>query len=305
MNFHHITDVWSPHWNGSDSTMRILKQYQKLWVSAKIISAGHSPLNVAFTACTDLDSSATEKAEKTLEILWLENLEKNIVALNCAPRNNKNTLKEAKEDNIFRITTKTDEANDIFLLYWFDVLRWVIEFYWKENLKIERVKSVKNIIPDTSKWSQFRSWEFLPIVHFLESKWALDENAEIEEMNFNSLEDIFQNKNEEIVVLPSDEYNNCRILASENLCEKVFKNSEIEIKNLFWWKIKVKKSLTEVVPWEISIWLSSNHFFNKKVKVLNIWTRWKSWTTETTDENILKLSKVMLLNVGKNFSISL
>lgn len=300
MNFFHITDVWSSYWNWTDSTMRILKQYQKLWVSANVVSAWHSPLHVAFTASTDLIFSAWRKTEKTLNLLWIKNLKKNVFALNCAPRNNKNILEDWKEDNIFKISLKDW---NVFVLYWFDVLRWIIEFYWKDNLKIERINSVNWIIEDTSKWSQFRSWEFLPIVHFLESQWALEKNSELEEIFFDDFEEIFKNKESEIVILPPDEYKNCRILVSEKLSEKILKNSLVEIENLFEWKIKVQNSLTKVVPWEISLWPSSNHFFNEKIKVLNLWTRWSEWQTKTTDEKIFKLSEKIEKNIGKNFKI--
>lgn len=299
----HITDVGSSNWNWVDSNLRIKKQYERLWILSETISAWQSPIHVAFCASTDLSQKATNNAYKLLEKIGHKKTSPLPVALNCAPRNDKNCLKDAKENYIYRVKVKTWE---IFLIYGIDVLRFIIEFYTKEDILVEKIISIHDIINDTSSWSQFRSWEYLPIVHFLEFKNLLDSFSIKEKVDVESIPSIYKNKHNHIIIAPPDEYNNWRLIVSREIFNELFLKENIKIPYIYDDNhIYIKKSLTEIIPGEISIWPSSNHLTNENLKVINIWTRWKPKTTTTTNENIIKISNKLSLNVWKSIEINL
>jgi hypothetical protein len=161
--FTHITDVWTTNWNWVDSTRRIEKQYNRLWVDSYVISAGNSPLHIAFVACSDLSQNAIDNTIKILKHLYINKPKTQAIALNCAPRNSSKSQDNGKENYIYRVKFENWET---FLMYGLDVLSWVLEFHWSIPAVVEKIISIKDLIPDTSEWSQFRSWEHLPIVHF-------------------------------------------------------------------------------------------------------------------------------------------
>lgn len=163
----HITDVGSSTGNGCDSTRRIQQQYNQLGLTAQITSAGHSPLHVAFTACTTLSSQASDNVNKLLQTLQKKVNNHQPVALNCAPRNNSKQHINGKEDYIYRIQFK---GQGVFLIYGPEVLQWVLEFHDKNEATVEKIIAINDLIPDTSSGSQFRSAEHLPIAHFLEQE---------------------------------------------------------------------------------------------------------------------------------------
>lgn len=289
MNYTHITDVWATQWSGTDSLMRIQKQYEYLNMPARIIPAGHSPLHVAFTACSELDVKAYSNAQKVMDIYKSQKWEIKSYALNSAPRNEKKAKENGQENHIIRVESKNGR---VFLIYGLDVASWVCEFEWRDNVVIQKIISLWDIIPDTSCGSQFRSAEHLPIVHFLESKWDILNHVVYENLELSDLNHMMKKtKDETFVIAPPDEFGNGRIILSKKLFEEILTHKKV---NLGWVVDKtfvVQKSLTLVEPWELSIWPSSNHFYNPEIVVANIWTRWKSGTTKTTDKDTVDLSK--------------
>ena len=299
----HITDVGSSEGNGVDSTTRIEKQYERLGMVSHVISAGHSPLNVAFAGCTDLSENAKKNTKKILKTLNIKEILPVPVALNSAPRNKKGSQDDGKEDYIYRVQLKNKE---VFLIYGPEVLRWVLEFHNENDIeKVEKIISINNLIPDTSKGSQFRSAEHLPIAHFLESKNILDNYSEREKLDISKIEKMFSDKKNVLVVAPPDEYGNGRLILDKKLLEKILKKKKIIIPEITNKEFAVKKSLTEIEPNELSVWVSSNHFPNENLKVLNIGTRWKENTTRTTNLEVVELIKQLALNVGKKYKISI
>lgn len=301
MNYNHITDVWATQWSGTDSLLRIQKQYETLNMPARIIPAGHSPLHVAFTACSELDSKAYNNAKQVLDIFSLKSWEIKAFALNSAPRNEKSAKENGQENHIIRVVSKHGR---VFLIYGLDVASWVCEFEWRENVSLQKIISLWDIIPDTSSGSQFRSAEHLPIVHFLESKWATLKHTKHEELNVGDVAPLIDLKEENtFVIAPPDEFGNGRIILSKKLFEKVLEQKTVK---LIWDIDKsfvVKKSLTLVEPGELSIWPSSNHFYNPDIIVANVGTRWKAGTTKTTDKDTVDLSKKLEKCVGQKGEI--
>lgn len=301
MNYTHITDVWATQWSGTDSLLRIQKQYEYLNMPARIVPAGHSPLHVAFTACSELDSKAYNNAQKVLDIYKVSKWEIKSYALNSAPRNEKSAKENWQENHIIRIVSKHGR---VFLIYGLDVASWVCEFEWKDNVTIQKIISLWDIIQDTSSGSQFRSAEHLPIVHFLESKWDILNHVEYENLEVNNLNEMMKKTKEEtFVIAPPDEFGNGRIIISKKLFEEILTHKKV---NLGWVIDKtfvVQKSLTLVEPGELSIWPSSNHFYNPDIIVANIGTRWKAGTTKTTDKDTVDLSKKLEKFVGQTCEV--
>gem|GEM_PF-3014205 len=116
----HITDVGSAFGAGIDSNIRIEKQYEKLGIVPKVIPAGHSPLHVAFAACTELSKKAENNVQKILKDLNIIIEEKSPIALNSAPRNSAKSQDDGQEDHIYKISFSNKE---VFLIYGFEVLR--------------------------------------------------------------------------------------------------------------------------------------------------------------------------------------
>ena len=299
--YKHITDVGSSSWNWVDSQIRIAKQYYRLWVNPIIISAGNSPLHIAFTACTDLSPKAIKNTIILLKKIKLITPLNLTIALNCAPRNSiKNNL-DWKENHIYRVIFKD---LGIFLIYWFELLLWVLELNNnKQDILVEKIISIKDIILDTSSWSQFRSWEYLPIAHFLESNWLLNSNSKRETLDIKQLPHIYDSLENKVIIAPPDEYWNGRLIICTITFNKIMKNKKILLKEVVKINLIIKKSLTEVVPDELSIWPSSNHFPNKNLKVLNIWTRRKPKTTNTSNKEVIKLAKKLDSIVWKTFKL--
>jgi hypothetical protein len=298
----HITDTGFPHGNGSDSTYRIQKQYQALGINSNIISAGNSPLHVAFTACAELSPHAKDCAKKTLQTLDKKYSAPVVpVALNCAPRNHKQSLKEAKEDYAFRVTRPGVFS---FIIYGFEVVKWVLTFQRTDDILVEKIMGIKGIIRNTSIGSQFRSSEYLPIIHFLEAHKQLDAYIIKEKV---SIKDIILplTSNEQAIILPPDEYKNGRILVQRELLKKIRQAPTIKINLANKLALAYRSSLTEVIPGDISLWPSSNYFINERLHVLNIGTRWKPKTTYTSDNNVMRMSETLALRVGENIQLDL
>jgi hypothetical protein len=300
--YKHITDVGSSSWNWVDSQIRIAKQYYRLWVNPIIISAGNSPLHIAFTACTDLSPNAIKNTVILLEQIKLVTPLNLTVALNCAPRNATKSSSDWKENHIYRVKF---ENSDTFLIYWFELLLWVLELNnFGKNTVVEKILSIKDIILDTSSWSQFRSWEHLPIAHFLETNWLLDSNSKREILNTKDLPSVYDFWGNEVIIAPPDEYWNGRLIVQLKLFDKIMQKKEVVLEWIIENPLVIKKSLTEVVPDELSLWPSSNHFPNETLKVLNIWTRWKPKTTNTSNEEVIQLAKKLSSLVWKSYKIN-
>ncbi len=298
----HITDVGAPSGKGVDSTRRIERQYQRLGIVPCIISAGQSPIDVAFVACTDISPQAKKNVEKLLKQLKIDKPKLQPVALNSAPRNSLKICNNAREDHIYRIKSS---AGETFLVYGLEVLRWVLEFYGRNGMTVEKILSIIDFIPDTSSGSQFRSGEYLPIVHFLEAKDLLDLFSVRKNVELNQIAEIFIHRKKSIIVVSPDEYDNGRLIVDKSLIENILLQQKIKIPGICNGTIAVKKSLTEVIPGELSVWLSSNYFPNKNLGVLNIGTRWKLNTTSTTDDQVIKLSEKLTNLVGKYYKVEL
>lgn len=282
-----ITDVGAPNNNGVDSVLRIEKQYNLLSIkNPRIISAGHSPLHIAFAASTELSNEARGRAAQVLTKLNLKNNSDILpVALNCAPRNSRQIFQNSQEDHIYRVKFTNDQT---FVLYGRELLRWLLLFQNDAEAQVEKIISIADIIPDTSSGSQFRSAEHLPIVHFLEAINELDKNSQREKVDIKKLNNIFPDK-EKIIIAPADEYHNGRLIADKKLFDKTLNQKTIKIPEITNKVLTVKNSLTDIVPGELSVWPSSNHFLNETLGVLNIGTRWKQKTTKTTDKNTITL----------------
>jgi hypothetical protein len=299
----HITDVGAPSGgSGVDSSLRIVKQYQRLGASVKVVSAGHSPLHVAFTACTDLSQPARERVGALLEKIGFDRPTLPPMALNCAPRNSVKTFNNGQEKSIFRVTRNGAAS---YLIYGPEVLRWVLVFNGQDGVKVEEIGAIPGFIEDTSTGSQFRSGEHLPIVHFLESQGLLAEYSQREEIKLDQIPAIFENHHNTIVIAPSDEFGNGRVILSTSLMEKIFTKKSILIPEVSDQKLDVQSSLTTVVPGKLSIWPSSNHFPNPDIGVVNLGTRWKPDTTTTTDNAVIKLIEKLFNQVGHQYQIDL
>lgn len=298
----HITDVGAPSGNGIDSTQRIESQYKALGFSADIVTAGHSPLAVAFTACTTLSAQARENTRRLLERLGQEPPPLPPVALNCAPRNSTQSNANGKEDYIYRV--RSDYTNvETLLLYGPEVLQWVLAFRGRVGVTVEKILAIPGIIPDTSTGSQFRSAEHLPIAHVLETMELLDKYSEREGVRLDDIQDLSP-KNNEVVCLPPDEFGNGRLLVLADRLAEILKRSSIGLDGLYD-DLAVRRSLTEVDPGELSMWPSSNHFPNPKLAVANIGTRWSPGQTRTTDTVVTKLSERLSKEVGTRYPVLL
>ena len=302
MNVYHVTDVGAPHWNGSDSTLRILKQYWNLWVDATVISAWKSPLHVAFTWCTVVHPDAQERAERVYKLIsphtdiprWAP------IALNCAPRNAQTQLNGAQENSIFRLRSEDSQS---FLIYGPEVLSWCIDFIGRNKVKIQKILSLHNgnwesIISDTSKWSQFRSAEHLPLVHILEATWKLDQYSRREEVDMPSILSPLSNFQWTWIVLPHDEFLNGRILMSKESFAGLSWNVTLSTGGIEM-SCQHVNSLTEIEPWKLAIWQSSNAFPNSELVAANIGTRWYPGETTLTDSNVIHSMNAFSQNVGQ------
>lgn len=286
----HITDVGAPAGNGVDSTLRIEGQYMAMGQMARVISAGFSPLHVVFAASAILSPQATEVAEAIRESLGGESASVLPMALNSAPRNASVSQPDGKEGVIYRLKFASGAT---YLVYGSQVVGWMLDFCGR-GATVEQVLSVGDLIPDTSKGSQFRSAEHLPVVHTLEAAGRLDAMATIEPLDIES----FATHLTGVVVAPSDEYGNGRLIMTKAVAEEILAAVEIKLPELTAESIIVRTSLTEVVPGELSVWPSSNHVPNHDVVVLNLGTRWQPGTTRTTDEAVLKLQPILEEKTG-------
>lgn len=296
----HITDVGASQGNGVDSSVRIIKQYQRLGVAARVISAGNSPFQVAFVGCTDLSVAAQQSVGVLLAKLKKPAYNLLPIALNSAPRNNKDSQADAKEDFIYRVQYKAQT----FVIYGPEVLRWVLQFCSRENVVVEKIISISDVIADTSKGSQFRSAQHLPIVHFLEAEGILNQNSVREQVVLSSIGPVFD-ADTDCLVAPPDEYGNGRLVVTKDVADKIFTKSSIKISGISNKALKICASLTQVVPGEISLWPSSNYFPNPSLVVLNIGTRWKVNSTSTTNSQVLKLAKKFAKEIGKKYRIKI
>lgn len=296
----HITDVGSAQFEGIDSAYRIRQQYQAANVqNPSIISAGHSPLHVAFTGTTCLAPKAIENANWLLNTFFnIEQKKRLPIALNSAPRNANVVHENGKEDNIFWVKGQGNYAD--FLVYGLQVVEWVKVFYPIESL--EKIISIPDIIEDTSHGSQFRSAEHLPLVHVMAAMRALEDHAVIENVPLDTIYDRYPYENM-VIVAPCDEYGNGRLIVNKELMKKLLTEKECTIDKLVGFPLQIKNSLTQVIPGQVSIWPSSNHFPNRSLSVLNIGTRWSEGTTRLTDETVKELSKKLTDYVGHSFAL--
>ncbi len=297
----HITDVGSSAHDGVDSSERIRKQYLRLGVEPRVVTAGQSPLHVAFTACTDVSLKARENVQKVLDLLQISKSALLPTALNSAPRNVAKSQANGQEDYIYRVSSG-NKIDETFLIYGPEVLRWVLVFRGRAGVVVEKITEIHGVIPNTSNGSQFRSAEHLPLVHFLEVHGKLCEMSERQPVELNAIPDISPDDGS-VVVVPPDEYGNGRIVARIGTFSEVLERNRIEIAGISPRSIAVKKSLTEVVPGVLSIWPSSNHFPDETLGVLNIGTRWSSGSTKTTNEEVIQLSKRLSNQVGERHRV--
>jgi len=296
----HITDVGAGQFEGVDSTYRIRQQYQNVNVKNPfVLSAGHSPLHVAFAGTTCLAEKSKENANWILGKIWNIKQKKRLpIALNSAPRNSDKKSDDGKEDSIFWVKVKGHYAD--YIVYGLQVVEFVKVFHKIDFIK--RVVSVNEIIEDTSKGSQFRSAEHLPLVHILLAMGELEEHAVLKEVNIKTIADRYPLE-QSAIIAPSDEYNNGRLIVEKSTLEKIIKAGKCTIPEITNKELIACSSLTNVEPGELSIWPSSNYFPDKNLAVLNIGTRWKPGTTKVTDETVKNLSKELLNKVGKNIKI--
>ena len=297
----HITDVGAPAHEGSDSTERIHKQYARLGVEVpRVVSAGHSPLHVAFTACTDSAAQAKDNAAAALALIGLESPAPLPVALNSAPRNSEHTLPDSKEDHIFRVAY---EGGERFLIYGPEVLKWVLTFRGQVAATVERIVSIGDIITDTSRGSQFRSCEHLPIAHVLDAHGKLDDYSLRELIDEV---DVMTPPEGQLVVLPPDEYGNGRLLAERPLFDEILRQDLLRVAELDS-PLVVRPSLTDVVPFSrsrhLSVWPSSNHFPGEKFGVLNVGTRWEAGHTKNDNPAVLQLVGRFKKEVGRLYQV--
>jgi hypothetical protein len=300
----HITDVGSASGDGVDSSLRIQKQYQRLGVQPQVISAGHSPLHVAFAACTDVEASARNRAAQILEFLEHTTSTPAPVALNSAPRNAATTKDNGQEDHIFRVRSE-NPGEETLLIYGPEVLQWVLTFRDRAAATVDRIISIGEWIPDTSNGTQFRSAAHLPIAHVLEAHGRLDQVAKTEPIDIESITDRTPGPNE-AVILPSDEYGNGRLLLARQLWQDLRGRDQILIPGLTEGPIHVHQSLTQVKPGELSAWQSSNNFAaGVELSVVNIGTRWATGTTRTTDASVIQLGTKLRSEAGKTYPLAL
>jgi hypothetical protein len=304
----HITDVGTTEHAGVDSLTRIKKQYTRLGYAADVIPAGHSPLHVAFTAITDLSVTAQTLAFQIKEQL-IDSVQpptattaRTVIALNCAPRNAKHQIEAAQEHHIFRIQT-----NDVsYLIYGPAVFSWVVQLLDTSTPIIcDTIIAIPPYIADTSSGSQFRSAEYLPIAHTLELCNLLDTyavTAPITQIDRSTIiETLSQNK---AIIAPPDEYGNGRLLMHSTVWETICKASNsIFITDIYPKAISVCSSLTSVVPDTISVWKSSNTFPNTDIVVINLGTRWKPGTTQTTHSETKHIANLTHEKVGQTIDI--
>ncbi len=298
----HITDVGAGQFEGVDSTYRIRQQYQNVNVKNPfVLSAGHSPLHVAFAGTTCLAEKSKKNANWVLNKIWnIEQKKRLPIALNSAPRNSDKKSEDGKEDSIFWVKVKGHYAD--YVVYGLQVVEFIKVFHNIDFIK--RVVSVNEIIADTSKGSQFRSAEHLPLVHILLAMGELEEHAVLEEI---SIDDIFDRYpvNNNAIVAPSDEYNNGRLIVEQSTLKALLASGKCTIPEISDKELVVCSSLTTVEPGELSVWPSSNHFPDENLAVLNIGTRWKPGTTRVTDTEVIDLSAKLLNTVGKNIEIKI
>jgi len=304
----HITDVGSPIGNGTDSTERIIKQYQRLGIpNPRVISAGHSPLHVAFTACTDVSPGTRNTTKNLLYKLHAKVPNPLPIALNSAPRNSGSEFSDSRGDNLYRVNCPSKPDLETLLIYGDEVLRWVLFFRGLVESRIEQVDSINGITNHPSTGSQFRSAEYLPIAHFLEAIKQLDQYAAIYDISEQLRSRFFPNfpelRNGEAVVAPPDEYGNGRLIIKSEQIKEISGRERVKIKEITDEFLDVKKSLTEVVPGKLSVWPSSNHFPSKDIGVLNIGTRWAPGKTKITDRKAIALAKKLSRNVGAKYRI--
>lgn len=302
----HITDVGSPSGDGSDSTERIARQYQRLGIPLpRVVSAGQSPLHVAFTACTDVSARALNAVDAVLQNLNIHPPQQQPVALNSAPRNEPSSHEKSKAGYIYRVRHPNHET---LLVYGDEVISWVLAFRGRIGVAIEAIKEINlgNHRIDTSNGSQFRSAEHLPITHFLEATGNLDRFAsDIDPIPTENFPNHYPTHDQEAVVAPPDEYENGRLIVTPEQRAKVLQNTHVRIDGIAENEIAVRQSLTEVIPGELSIWPSSNYFQGEgTLEVLNLGTRWAQGQTRTTDEKIIQLSRILSRSVGDTYKFS-
>lgn len=303
--FIHITDVGSTQGNGADSLLRIKKQYIRLGVDATVVPAGHSPLHVAFAGVTDLSEQAQSLASdiyRTLHTSIKTSSQAMVVALNCAPRNAKNETAAAQESHIFRIKTTTQT----FVLYGPALFEWVLQLLDPAHIiGCDLIMSIPPYIADTSRGSQFRSAEFLPVAHVLEEQGKLTAIAQCEPITLPDIQSQLNTLKTNTVILPPDEYGNSRLLFHAQSWQSIQSAAEtVFLESLYDEPITVCKSLTEVVPNTISIWPSSNSLPNPDIIVLNLGTRWLPGTTDTTDPKTKKISQQTSTEVGTSMPLT-
>ncbi len=298
----HITDVGAGQFEGVDSTYRIRQQYQNVNVKNPfILSAGHSPLHVAFAGTTCLANKSKQNANWILQKIWNIKQKKRLpIALNSAPRNSEKKSDDGKEDSIFWVKVKGNYAD--YVVYGLQVVEFIKVFHNIDFIK--RVISVPEIIEDTSKGSQFRSAEHLPLVHILLAMKELETHAILEDIDINSIKDRYPLK-QSAIIAPSDEYNNGRLIVEVSTLKQILETGHCTIPEITEKKLIACSSLTNVEPGELSVWPSSNHFPDKNLAVLNIGTRWKPGTTRVTDEQVKTLAKELHNKVGQNVQIKI
>ena len=289
----HITDVGAAAGNGIDSSLRIEQQYATLGQQARVISAGHSPLHVAFAAMTRLAPAAGKRAEQVAAMLGQAALAQVPLALNSAPRNSETSRPDGQENYIYRLT---GESIPTMLVYGQQVVAWVKSFA-AGPIMAERVTSISDIIPDTSRGSQFRSAEHLPIAHTLEVHEKLTQMATLEPATIHDLSEGVLAPGT-VTVAPSDEYGNGRLVVTREMAEDILARDTIQLPELTDHVITIRASLTEVVPGELSVWISSNYVPNPDIVVLNFGTRWSPGTTRSTDERVLALQPILITRAG-------
>lgn len=167
----HITDVGAPQGNGCDSTNRIRQQYQRLGVPhPEIISAGQSPLHVAFAACTDISWEARERALDvrnklaTLDDGFFQKLFRRIggpekphellpVACNSAPRNDESLKENSKDGPIYRIRYPDRSRDNLadFLVYGKEVVSWILAFRGRTWACVEKIKEIDLDTPELKR----------------------------------------------------------------------------------------------------------------------------------------------------------
>jgi hypothetical protein len=132
---------------------------------------------------------------------------------------------------------------------------------------------------------------------------VLDIYAQKQFIDMSKIPDIFAQKNELVVVAPSDEYHNGRLIVRKEVADKILAHKSVKIPGITDAKLCVHTSLTQVVPNQLSLWISSNHFPNHELCVLNIGTRWEENQTKTTNKEVIQLSQKLSQIVGNEYKI--